>query len=229
MNKLPLAKRAQILSMLCKGSSMRSISRVADVSFNTIDKLLQDAGAACTEFHDRTVRNVKSQRVQCDEIWSFIHAKAKNVPTAKKAPEGAGDIWTWTALDADNKLIISWAVGVRDAGYALALMDDVRGRLANRVQLTTDGHSAYLGAVEEAFGADIDFAQLVKLYGESPSSPEAARRHSPSECVGTRKHDHRQPRSEARQHQLHGAPQSDNAYEHAPVHPANERILEAGR
>jgi IS1 family transposase len=187
MNKLPLAKRAQILSMLCEGSSMRSISRVADVSFNTVDKLLQDAGAACSEFHDRTVRNVKSQRVQCDEIWSFVHAKAKNVPTAKKAPEGAGDIWTWTAFDADNKLIISWTVGGRDAGYALDLMDDVRKRLANRVQLTTDGHAAYLSAVEEAFGADIDFAQLVKLYGDPPSSPEAARRYSPSECVGTRK------------------------------------------
>jgi IS1 family transposase len=188
MNKLPLAKRVQILSMLCEGSSMRSISRVVDVSFNTIDKLLQDAGMACAEFHDRAVRGVKSQRVQCDEIWSFVHAKAKNVPTAKAAPEGAGDIWTWTAFDADNKLIISWAVGGRDAEYALALMDDVRERLANRVQLTTDGHSAYLGAVEEAFGADIDFAQLVKLYGEPPSSPEAARRYSPSECVGTRKH-----------------------------------------
>jgi IS1 family transposase len=188
MNKLPLAKRVQILSMLCEGSSMRSISRVVDVSFNTIDKLLQDAGMTCAEFHDRAVRGAKSQRVQCDENWSFVHAKAKNVPTAKAAPEGAGDIWTWTAFDADNKLIISWAVGGRDAGYALALMDDVRERLANRVQLTTDGHSAYLGAVEEAFGADIDFAQLVKLYGEPPSSPEAARRYSPSECVGTRKH-----------------------------------------
>jgi IS1 family transposase len=188
MNKLPLAKRTQILSMLCEGSSMRSISRIADVSFNTIDKLLGDAGAACAEIHDRAVRNVKSRRVQCDEIWSFVHAKAKNVPTAKKAPEGAGDIWTWTAFDADNKLIISWTVGGRDAGYALDLMDDVRKRLTNRVQLTTDGHAAYLSAVEEAFGADIDFAQLVKLYGEPPSSPEAARRYSPSECVGTRKH-----------------------------------------
>lgn len=187
MNKLPIAKRVQILSMLCEGSSMRSISRVVDVSFNTIDKLLQDAGTACAEFHDRAVRGVTSRRVQCDEIWSFVHAKAKNVPTAKAAPEGAGDIWTWTAFDADNKLILSWAVGGRDAAFALALMDDVRERLANRVQLTTDGHSAYLGAVEEAFGADIDFAQLVKLYGEPPSSPEAARRYSPSECVGTRK------------------------------------------
>src|ERR1700731_1544657 len=116
MNKLPLAKRAQILSMLSEGSSMRSISRVADVSFNTIAKLLVDAGAACTKFHDRAVRNVKSQRVQCDEIWSFVHAKAKNVPTAKAAPQGAGDIWTWTALDADNKLILSWGVGGGRAG-----------------------------------------------------------------------------------------------------------------
>jgi IS1 family transposase len=187
MNKLPLAKRAQILNMLCEGSSMRSISRVADISFNTVDKLLQDGGIACAEFHDRAVRDVKSRRVQCDQIWSFVHGKAKNIPTAKAAPEGAGEIWTWTAFDADNKLILSWVVGGRDASYALALMDDVRERLANRVQLTTDGHSAYLGAVEEAFGADIDFAQLVKLYGEPPSSPEAARRYSPSECVGTRK------------------------------------------
>ena len=187
MNKLPLAKRAKILSMLCEGSSMRSISRIEDVSFNTIDKLLQDAGAACAEFHDRAVRGVKSQRVQCDEIWSFVHAKAKNVRTAKAAPPGAGDIWTWTAFDADNKLILSWVVGNRDAEYALALMDDVRERLANRVQLTTDGHGPYLRAVEEAFGADIDYSMLIKLYGEPPSSPEAARRYSPSECVGTRK------------------------------------------
>jgi IS1 family transposase len=187
MNKLPLAKRAKILTLLCEGMSMRAVARSEDVSFNTIDKLLGDAGAACAEFHDRAVRNVKSQRVQCDEIWSFVHAKAKNVPTAKAAPQGAGDIWTWTAFDADNKLIISWKVGGRDAEYALALMDDVRERLANRVQLTTDGHSAYLGAVEETFGADIDYSMLIKLYGEPPASPEAARRYSPSECVGTRK------------------------------------------
>jgi len=187
MNKLPLAKRVQILSMLCEGSSMRSVARVVDVSFNTVEKLLQDAGAACADFHDRTVRGVKSQRVQCDEIWSFVHAKAKNVPTAKAPPQGAGDCWTWTALDADHKLILSWKVGGRDADYALALMDDLRGRLANRVQLTTDGHKAYLSAVEDAFGADIDYGMLVKLYGEPPHSPEAARRYSPSECVGARK------------------------------------------
>jgi IS1 family transposase len=187
MNKLPLAKRAKILTLLCEGMAMRAVARAEDVSFNTIDKLLQDAGKACAEFHDRAVRGVKSQRVQCDEIWSFVHAKAKNVLTAKAAPQGAGDIWTWTALDADNKLILSWQVGGRDASYALALMDDVRGRLANRVQLTTDGHTPYLSAVEEAFGADIDYAMLVKLYGEPSASPQAARRYSPAECVGARK------------------------------------------
>ena len=187
MNKLPTAKRVQILSMLCEGSSMRSVSRVLDVSFDAVDRLLKDAGAACEEFHDRTVRGVRSQRVQCDEIWSFVHAKQKNVPTAKAAPQGAGDCWTWTALDADHKLILSWKVGGRDAEYALALMDDLRGRLANQVQLTTDGHKAYLSAVEEAFGADIDYGMLVKLYGEPSHSPEAARRYSPTECVGARK------------------------------------------
>jgi IS1 family transposase len=187
MNKLPLAKRAKILTLLCEGMAMRAVARAEDVSFNTIDKLLGDAGKACIDFHDRAVRGVKSQRVQCDEIWSFVHAKAKNVPTAKAAPQGAGDIWTWTALDADHKLILSWKVGGRDADYALMLMDDLRGRLANRVQLTTDGHKAYLSAVEEAFGADIDYGMLVKLYGEPPRSPEAARRYSPSECVGARK------------------------------------------
>jgi IS1 family transposase len=187
MNKLPIAKRAQILSMLCEGSSMRAISRVVDVSFNTIDKRLADAGMACAGFHDRAVRGVKSQRVQCDEIWSFVHAKAKNVPTAKAAPEGAGDIWTWTAFDADSKLILSWVVGSRDAEYALTLMDDVRERLTNRVQLTTDGHAAYLSAVEEASGADVDYSMLIKLYGAPPASAEAARRYSPSECIGARK------------------------------------------
>jgi IS1 family transposase len=187
MNRLPLAERVQILSTLCEGSSMRSVARVVDVSFNTIEKLLQDAGAACAEYHDHAVRGVTSQRIQCDEIWSFVHAKQKNVQTAKAAPQGAGDIWTWTALDADHKLILSWKVGGRDADYALALMDDLRGRLANRVQLTTDGHKAYLSAVEEAFGADIDYGMLVKLYGAPAAAVEAARRYSPAECVGARK------------------------------------------
>jgi IS1 family transposase len=186
MNKLPLEKRVQILSMLVEGSSMRSISRVAGVSINTVTKLLIDAGNACEAYHDANVRDVKASRIQCDEIWSFAYAKAKNVPTAKAAPEGAGDVWTWTALDSDSKLMVSWLVGGWDSGYAMDLMDDLAKRLANRVQLTTDGHKAYLEAVEGAFGADVDYAMLVKLYGEEPGrSPE--RKYSPSVCTGARK------------------------------------------
>ena len=184
MNKLPLGKRVQILSMLCEGSSMRSIARVVGVSFNTVDKLLQDAGAACVAFHEETVRGVQAKRVQCDEIWSFCYAKAKNLPSAKSVPFGAGDIWTWTALDADSKLIISWLVGGRDAEYADEFMRDVASRLANRVQLTTDGLHTYLDAVERAFGVDVDFAQLVKLYGQAP---DAEKRYSPPVCVGAKK------------------------------------------
>ena len=152
MNKLPLQTRIQILSMLCEGSSMRSISRVADVSINTVSKLLVDAGKACAAFHDAKVRNVKARRVQVDEIWSFTAAKQKNVPGMKKPVEGAGDTWTWTALDADTKLLVTWLVGGRNSDYAIAFMDDLRDRLANRVQLTSDGHKAYLEAVEGAFG-----------------------------------------------------------------------------
>ena len=184
MNKLPLSKRIQILAMLCEGSSMRSISRVADVSINTVSKLLVEAGEACLSIHDETVRGVKASRIQCDEIWSFCHAKQKNVATAKAAPEGAGDVWTWTALDADTKLIVSYYVGDRSGESAMTLMDDLRARLANRVQLTTDGHKAYLEAVEGAFGADVDFAQLVKLYGPTITAPG---RYSPAECIGARK------------------------------------------
>lgn len=184
MNKLPVAKRAQILAMLCEGSSMRSIARVADVSFNTVAKLLAEAGPACVAFHDETVRNVRSKRIQCDEIWAFCYAKQRNVATAKKAPAEAGDIWTWTAIDADHKLIISYLIGGRDAGYAHEFMQDVAARLANRVQLTTDGLKAYLDAVEGAFGADVDYAQLVKLYGEAP---EPAGRYSPAECTGCKR------------------------------------------
>ncbi len=185
MNKLTSAKRAHILTLLCKGSSMRSISRIADVSINTVTKLLEDAGEACAKHHDETVRNVRSKRVQCDEIWSFNYAKAKNVATAKAAPQDAGDLWTWTALDAENKLIVSYLVGGRDAGYAHEFMQDVAARLAGRVQLTTDGHKAYLDAVEGAFGIDVDYAQLIKIYGASPESAKG--RYSPADCTGIRK------------------------------------------
>jgi len=181
MNKLPSAKRVQILSMLCEGSSMRSVSRITDVSINTVSRLLADAGEACIAFHDENVRGVKAKRVQCDEIWAFCYAKQKNVEGAKAAPAEAGDLWTWTALDADSKLIIAYDCGGRDADYANAFMQDVAGRLANRVQLTTDGHKAYLEAVEGAFGADIDYAMLIKHYGEPVG---AVGRYSPGECVG---------------------------------------------
>lgn len=184
MNKLPHAKRIQILAMLCEGSSMRSISRVADVSINTVSKLLVEAGEACLAIHDEHVRNVKASRIQCDEIWSFCYAKEKNVATAKAASDGAGDVWTWTAIDADTKLIVAYHIGNRSGEDAMYLMDDLRGRLANRVQLTTDGHRAYLEAVEGAFGADVDFAQLVKLYGPSIAAPG---RYSPAECIGAKK------------------------------------------
>lgn len=186
MNKLPLKTRVQILSMLCEGSSMRSIARVADVSINTVSKLLVDAGEACAAFHHETVRDVKAGRVQCDEIWSFCYAKDKNVRDAKAAPYGAGNVWTWTAIDSDSKMILSWAVGDRSAQTANYFMDDLAQRLANHVQLTTDGHKAYLDAVAGAFGNEIDYGMLVKLYGEEPGKgPE--RKYSPGECIGARK------------------------------------------
>ncbi len=185
MNKLSLTKRVQILSMLCEGSSMRSISRVANCSINTVSKMLEDAGKACATFHDKNVRGVKAKRVQVDEIWSFTYAKQKNVAGAKAAPEGAGDTWTWTALDADSKLIVSYFVGGRDGECASMFMNDVADRLANRVQLTSDGHRAYLEAVEGAFGADVDYAQLIKLYGNAPDAFKG--RYSPAECTGIKK------------------------------------------
>jgi IS1 family transposase len=163
---------------------MRSISRVADVSINTVSKLLVEAGEACLAIHDETVRDVKASRIQCDEIWSFCHAKQKNVATAKAAPEGAGDVWTWTAIDADTKLIVSYFVGDRSGDSAIELMDDLRDRIVNRVQITTDGHRAYVEAVEGAFGGDVDYAQLVKLYGPTITAPG---RYSPAECTGIKK------------------------------------------
>ncbi len=184
MNKLDTAKRAQILGMLCEGMAMRAIERLTGASINTVSKLLIDAGLACARFHDENVRGVTARIVKCDEIWSFCYAKAKNVATAKAAPERAGEVWTWTALDSESKMILSYLVGSRDGEYALEFMDDLRGRLTHRVQLTTDGHKAYLAAVEESFGADIDYAMLVKLYGEGPKT-EA--RYSPADCIGIRK------------------------------------------
>jgi len=186
MNRLSPEERSRILHLLCEGQSIRAITRLINASKNTVTKLLADAGRACMAFHDANVRNVKAQRIQVDEIWTFTYAKQKNVATAKAAPEGAGDTWTWTAIDADSKLIVSYLVGGRDAEYAMWFMDDLASRLANRVQLTSDGHRAYLEAVEGAFGADVDYAQLVKLYGsEGGKGPDT--RYSPALCTGIRK------------------------------------------
>ncbi len=181
MNRLQRTDRARILHLLVEGASIRSISRLTGASINTVSKLLVDAGNACAAHHDAAVRNVAAKRVQVDEIWSFVYAKQKNVERARKAPSGAGDCWTWTAIEADSKLVISWLVGPRDSGSAYTLMDDLHGRLASRVQLTTDGLNVYPNAVEDAFGADVDFSQLIKLYGREPAGEQ---RYSPPACLG---------------------------------------------
>ncbi len=185
MNKLSPADRAKVLHLLCEGSSIRSVTRLMNVGKNTVIRLMIDAGKACAAYHDEHARNLQSKRIQVDEIWSFTYAKQKNVAGAKAAPEGAGDTWTWTALDADSKFIASWFVGGRDGECSMWFMDDLRGRLANRVQLTSDGHKAYLEAVEGAIGADVDYAQLVKIYGSSPESAKG--RCSPADCTDIRK------------------------------------------
>ena len=188
MNKLPTAKRVMILSMLVEGMSMRAISRTVGVSINTVTKMLVDAGEACAAFHDEHVRGIRGhRRIECDEIWAFVYAKEKAVPTAKAAPDGAGDVWTFTALDADSKLITSYLVaGERDGETALVFMDDLRGRLEDRPQLTTDGLIAYVGAVEGAFGGDVDFAQVIKQYGKEPGE-DNERKYSPPVCTAIEK------------------------------------------
>lgn len=184
MNKLPIEKRVQIISLLVEGNSLRSISRIADVSINTVTKLLVDVGIACWEFHDKNVVNVKSKRIQCDEIWSFVYSKEKNKP---EGIENAGDVWTWTAIDADSKLIVSWNVGGRDADSANTFLHDVADRLSNRVQMTTDGLHAYLEAVTDNFGSQIDFAQLVKLYGREGDGKTAEKKYSPAKFTASKK------------------------------------------
>lgn len=176
--------RALILRLLVEGNSIRATTRIADVSKNTVVKLLEDAGKVCAEYHDLHVRDVKASHVQADEIWSFCYAKARNVPTAKAAPEDAGDIWTWTAMDRDTKLMISYTVGDRSAATAREFMFDLADRLANRAQLTTDGHAGYLKAVADAFAGDVDYAMLIKQYGDPTGGKTPERRYSPAECTG---------------------------------------------
>jgi IS1 family transposase len=184
MNQLPLSTRVQIITMLTEGNSLRATSRMTGTSINTVTKLLVDVGRACQNFHNNTVHNVAASRVQCDEIWSFVYSKQKNVPDDKEGE--AGDVWTWVALDSDSKLVISWLVGSRDVDSATIFMQDLASRLKDRVQLTTDGHKAYREAVRVAFGKNVDFAQLVKMYaGEGTQSAE--KKYSPAEVTGTKK------------------------------------------
>jgi len=184
MNKLDRKTRAQILHLLCEGQSIRAITRLTGASKNTVAKLLVDAGHACAAYQDKALRNLPCKRVQMDEIWSFVYAKAANVEKAKAAPEAAGDVWTWTAICADTKLLVSWLLGSRDMDAAMAFVHDLEGRLANRVQLTSDGHRPYLYAVEAAFADQVDYAMLVKIYG---SDPQAEVRYSPAKCLGAQK------------------------------------------
>lgn len=185
MNRLPLEARAKILHMLVEGNSLRTTSRMAGVAYNSVLKLVGDAGKACSDYQDAALRNLPCRRIQVDEIWAFCYAKQRNVESAKKPVEGAGDIRTWTALCADTKLVPSWLVGSRDAYAAQIFMQDLANRMTSRIQLTSDGHRPYLEAVEGAFGADIDYAMLIKLYGQ-PQDGET--RYSPPECIGTRIH-----------------------------------------
>lgn len=187
MRKLDTKTRALIIRLLVEGNSIRATSRIADVSKNTVTKLLEDAGKACAKFHDENVRDVEASHVQADEIWAFCYAKAKNVPGAKAAPDDAGDIWTWTAMDRDSKLMISYTVGDRSQATAREFMFDLAGRLATRIQLTTDGHGGYLKAVTDAFSGDVDYAMLIKQYGDLTGQKGHERKYSPAECTGAKK------------------------------------------
>jgi IS1 family transposase len=184
MNKLDREARARILHLLCEGQSIRAVTRLTGASKNTVTKLVVDAGHACTEYQDRVLRNLTSQRVQVDEIWNFVYAKNDNVKEAKAAPKDAGDVWTWTAIDADTKLLVSWLVADRKIESAVMFMDDLKERLANRVQLTSDGHRPYLTAVDTVFGDDVDYAMLQKIYG---AEPQGEKRYSPAKCIGAKK------------------------------------------
>jgi IS1 family transposase len=184
MNRLSTEKRAQLVSLLVEGNSLRATSRISGVAFNTVLKFVADVGKAAAIYQDKVLRGLKCQRVQVDEIWAFCYAKDKNVPEHLQGQEGIGSVWTWFGIDADSKLAVSWLVGSRDEQDATLFVDDLASRLANRVQLTSDGHNAYLYAVDAAFGGQVDYSLLVKRYGPSP---EGEKRYSPPVCVGADK------------------------------------------
>jgi IS1 family transposase len=182
MNRLSTAKRVQIVAALVEGNSLRATSRMADVSINTVTKLLVDLGSACARYQDEALRNLPCRRVECDDIWSFVGAKDKNIPEERRGQFGIGSVWTWTALCADTKIVPSWLVATRDAGSAHEFIQDLASRLRHRIQLTSDGHRVYLNAVEDAFGADVDYAMLTKVYGNDPTN-EA--RYSPAKILSS--------------------------------------------
>jgi IS1 family transposase len=185
MNRLSSEDRAKVLTLLVEGNSLRATARIADVSYNTVCKLFADAGRVCADYQDKVLRDLPCKRLQLDEIWSFVYAKQKNVATAKRQDRAWGDVWTWVAIDADTKLVPSWRVGDRSSEVAVDFVSDLAKRLRNRVQITTDGHKPYIEAIEGAFGGDVDYAMLVKIYGDAPEGP---RRYSPAICTGTHKH-----------------------------------------
>jgi len=182
MNKLSIDKKVKIISALVEGNSIRATCRITGAAKGTVIRLLESVGKACSEYQNEHLRNLNCSNIQLDEIWSFCYAKQKNVPDNKKNQFGYGDVWTFTAIDADTKLVPSWLVGLRDSGYAFEFVNDLKDRLANRVQITTDGHKIYLDAVEGAFGSGVDYAMLVKLYG---NEPEDEKRYSSAECIAT--------------------------------------------
>lgn len=182
MNRLSTERRAEVIRALVEGNSIRATVRMTGVAKNTVAKLLVDIGVACSAYQDTVMHDLSCTRLQCDEIWSFCYCKEKNVAPAHEGQFGYGDVWTWTAIDADTKLIPSWLVGDRDVETAMVFMDDLRSRLANRVQLTTDGHKPYLVAVYDAFGHDVDYAMLIKVYGKEAGDEK---RYSPPKCIGT--------------------------------------------
>jgi IS1 family transposase len=182
MNSLPTSKHTQVIAALVEGNSVNSTSRMTGVCKQAILALLEEIGCACAEYHNRVVRNVKSQRVEVDEIWQFCYAKEKNVPADKKGKFGYGDVWTTTGIDADSKLIISYLVARRDARSARQFMDDLASRISNKIQMTTDGHKVYVNAVEHAFGSAVDYAMLIKVYG-APLQEDASTRYSPATCI----------------------------------------------
>ena len=185
MNKLNLERKTQVIKVLCEGNSIRSTARITSTAINTVVKLLREVGAACLDYQDKVMRHLPCKHIQCDEIWSFVYSKDKNVPAQHNGEFGYGDVWTWTAIDADTKLVPCWLVGLRNASYAYEFMNNLKSRLANRVQITTDGHKVYLWAIEDAFGADVDYAMLVKLYGQQP---ESETKYSPAKCIAAEPH-----------------------------------------